>query len=111
MVTGTWQTGIMALTGARLVARPFNGVARSCRRSHICWIGVLLGHQNDMGAMGSLTLFTSTMLTIVFLGWVSIIVVLEEILEIFKGVIIKVALTMVHIILDVVLWKRIKKII
>ncbi len=92
LVMGLWWTGITALTGARLAARLFSGAERSHRRSHIWLIDVLPGHETDAGATGSLTLFTFAIFTIVFLGQVSIVVALEETLEILEGVVVKVAL-------------------
>ncbi len=47
----------------------------------------------------------------ILFGWVCIIVTLKEILEIFESLIIKLALAMAYIILDVFLRKRIKKMI
>ncbi len=47
----------------------------------------------------------------ILFGWVCIIVTLKEILEIFESLVIKLALTVTYIILDVFYRKRIKKII
>ncbi len=56
-----------------------------------------------------ITFVVSTIFLIILPGWFSIIVALEGILEILKGIVVKVALTMVHKILDVFLWERIEK--
>ncbi len=65
--------------------------------------------ESDVVTTRKLTLVTSTIVTIVLFGRICIVTALEEVLKIFEGVHIKVALAMVHIILDVILGERIKK--
>ncbi len=48
---------------------------------------------------------------IIFLGWISVKVTLKEILEVFNSLIVKVALTVANIILDVLFGKRIEEMI
>ncbi len=90
LVTGTWQTGVTALTRARAFVRLFSGVARRCRESHILWIDIFRGRESDAVTTRSLTLVNSTIFTIILFGRLSIIVALEEILEILKVIQVKV---------------------
>ncbi len=108
LVTGTLQNGVNVLIRARSFARSFNGATRRCRGSHIICIAIFTRPESDMITTRRLTLVTSMIFAIVFLGPVSIIMALDKILEILKGILVKVVLTMVDIALDVFVGERIK---
>ncbi len=97
------------MTRARAVTRSFSGTTRGCIVNYILCINVFMGCENNAVSTRSMTFVTTTIISTNIFWWVNIIVALEETLEILEGVQVQITLTMVSIILDVFLGKRINK--
>ncbi len=100
LVTGTWWAGITVLVRVRSITESVIGMVRGHRVC--CIFSIVTWHESDAVLPRQWVPIVTTIIG-VFLCKVSIIVALEKILGIFKGVHVEILFTVEHIVLDVFL--------